>query len=711
MPSASETALEQTFADLANSRLRDLSPALLDYLVGFQLVKNNDDGSKAVGIFGFEIGDAWHYCPVFFFNGEIKGLDSIYSVDSDLFVPLNEDWVNAIINRRPNQVGEVNNQSREERGSRIPNYNRMRQLPGGTGGPSVMNKLSCQKIANDMQVVREDGIPTLPETLAEMGPEVTRGFIADIHKYPKLAQAVGLYYDIIDFGEATKLAAEKEDDITIISNVAQAGAEKLTDKQKETLVSEGVAVVDKRPEMKKSIVYKTVMKNTLQNPTSGGMYDVLMADGSIEKLLVLRLLSGNNYLVYDPESGKHAMIDGTLIHTLRVYEMAEFREDLKKESVEPSSVRAKDSVVFVNQNGDTTLGFRIEEANSGADDIKLLKVHSAYHLSGDTYGGWTIIDRMASCPAPWRYDKPSQRVIEILVTDAGSGAIRYLKDKLVVNNQRFRAIVLSKGDEYDYEKRFHAEDFGDYNTIQKALEKVASPVKVWSDGHEISVKDVKGTKTAGYASTLGYLMREHGCSADDAQAMIKEASRVPTLYRVKYAAAPMTFPDVDDTQSGNEMTQFHDSQSPRSNYETQQSPDNREFYGYQSPFAGGQGERDDGQSTQDKVQRASQTGQKEVFDASVLSSLVKSHNPTEMVERFLPAIVAGMDRLGRLGFMLNWHYEDFQDRYGKDDLMEFQDDLKSTFESLGDLVIFCKRKTLAGDPDSYGLGLNSTMVS
>ena len=111
----------------------------------------------------------------------------------------------------------------------------------------------------------------------------------------------------------------------------------------------------------------------------------------------------------------------------------------------------------------------------------------------------------------------------------------------------------------------------------------------------------------------------------------------------------------------------------------------------------------------ESVQRASQTGQKEVFDASVLGALVKTHNPTEMVERFLPTIVSGMDRLGRLLFLLHWHYEEFTERYGKEDLVDFTDDLKSSFESLGELVLFMKKRTLAGDPEFYGMGLNATM--
>ncbi len=98
-----------------------------------------------------------------------------------------------------------------------------------------------------------------------------------------------------------------------------------------------------------------------------------------------------------------------------------------------------------------------------------------------------------------------------------------------------------------------------------------------------------------------------------------------------------------------------------------------------------------------------------MFDASILSSLIKAHNPTELVERFLPTIVSGMDRLGRLLFLAHWHHEEFEDRFGKTDLIQLMDDLKSTFESLGDLVITMRKKTLAGDPEFYGLGMSASM--
>lgn len=719
MPDTAETALEQTFADLANSRLRDKSPALLDYLQGFQLLKNNDDGSKAVGIFGFEIGDSWHYAPVFFFNGEIRGMDALYSVDSDLFVPLSEDWVNAVINRRPDRLGEVDNRSRDERGTRVPNYTRLRTIPSGGGSLSGFNKISA-----DLMAPREsDPVPSLVDLLPEFGPKIATGFLEDVRRHPKLANLVQQYYDLADFETQLPKLAEKPEKVTIISSVSQAGAEKLTDSEKEKLVRGGLGVIDNRPDVEKAIVYTTKTKETMQNPGSGGLYEVLMADGSIKTLLVFSVMSGDSFLVYDPESGKHGILPGRHIWTIQQHDKPEFQKRLESESAAPSAVRPGDCVVFCNQNGDCTLGFEVEEANSSETDLKNLKVRASYWL--DAVGcGMIHYSRMdyLTGPAPWRYGKPSERVRDIVVTEAGSGQIRYLAHRLVVNERRFRALILNrvKGNElmsYDPEIKFHLSDFGDHTTVRAALDKVASAVRVWSDGHEISVRDNNGSHQFTATNAVAYFIRKHACSVDDARLIVEEAAREATSYRIwtpdlaKQAANMMSFPDMPDETDGSEMSQFHRGQIPLSLTEKSFSDNNRPYYQYQSPFGGGTDEDSAQPDTMSTIQSAAQTGQKEVFDASVLSALIKNHNPTDLVDRFLPTIVAGMDRLGRLLFVLNWNYEEFQDKYGKDDLTEFSDNLRSTFEALGDLVLFMRKRTLAGDKEYLGLGLNAPLES
>ena len=113
---------ERTFADLAYAALKSRAPMLMNYLQGWQLVDSSDDETKAVGIFGFKIGDQWVYKPVFFMNGEIKGNELLYLRDQDIFVPMQENWLNYIINRQPFVLGEKEPQTLEEMGYMQPNF-------------------------------------------------------------------------------------------------------------------------------------------------------------------------------------------------------------------------------------------------------------------------------------------------------------------------------------------------------------------------------------------------------------------------------------------------------------------------------------------------------------------------------------------------------------------------------------------------------------
>ena len=58
--------LEQDFARLAFMFVQDRAAPLMKYMLGFEVVNRNEDGSKAVGIFGFKTGKDYYYVPAFF---------------------------------------------------------------------------------------------------------------------------------------------------------------------------------------------------------------------------------------------------------------------------------------------------------------------------------------------------------------------------------------------------------------------------------------------------------------------------------------------------------------------------------------------------------------------------------------------------------------------------------------------------------------------
>ena len=99
------TSFEQAFSNLAHAYLRDSAPKLLDHEIGFQLLDRDRENTKAVGVFAFKVGSSWLYAPVFFLNGDLKGHELLYIKNQDMFVPLKENWINYLINRKPNILG------------------------------------------------------------------------------------------------------------------------------------------------------------------------------------------------------------------------------------------------------------------------------------------------------------------------------------------------------------------------------------------------------------------------------------------------------------------------------------------------------------------------------------------------------------------------------------------------------------------------------
>lgn len=752
---AAETQLESTFADIANARLRDIAPSLVPTVVGFQMVDCSDKGDKAVGLFGCEIGEKYFYIPSFFLNGELKSMTSIYSPDSDLFVPLTDDWVNELLKRKTDKLGTPDKKSDSERGSKNPNYYRLRQIPTGAGtnlgGESgLLSKRSetigaagvtdteakaivamMTKCAQAHERSTEDSLD-LPTALSAF-PKLAQAFVRDLQSNPKLAAYVQEFYSLLDFAvlDTPKTAADQED-IVIVSEVGQLGSDQLTDKQKEKVVAGGTAVVDKRPELKKSKVYRTEVKQQFTSATEGGLYDVLMADGSIEEFLIFKIASSEDMLAYELSSGRTCIIASQYLTTMTQHEPAEFRKRLEAEAVDADRVKAGDAATFVSQGGECSIPFVIDSAVSGANGIKTLKTSGRYYLPlgcgltsgmGSPYRSGPI-DRMNSARTVWRHEDVADRIKDIVVSDAGGGAIRYYEDRLAVNTRKFKALILNtqKKDDSDWpewtrkadDATLKKSDFGTPDTILKEMEKISCPLKMWSEDSYLVIRDFTGhAETLGKVAALGHLVRKHGCTEDDALTMIKESTLAPTTWRVKYAAHLLDVADPQDEGESGPMSSYHPTQFKTHVIDKATSDDNRPFYQYHSPFAGNDDQQGDDDASPQKsmkaVTDAAETGQKEVFDAGVLGALVKSHNPTELCDRFLPTIVAGMDRLGRINFLLHWNFSEFEERYGDKDLSEFKDNIQTCFEQLGDLVLFMKKKTLSGDPESYGLGLSSTI--
>jgi hypothetical protein len=106
----------------------------------------------------------------------------------------------------------------------------------------------------------------------------------------------------------------------------------------------------------------------------------------------------------------------------------------------------------------------------------------------------------------------------------------------------------------------------------------------------------------------------------------------------------------------------------------------------------------------DAIQRASDTGQKDIFDAGALGALINIHDISRELDSYMPDLIQAVDKLGRVLFLTYWHSEDFQERYGKQESVDLEDNIRSVFELLGDTVLDLRKKSPT-DEDLLGGGL------
>jgi hypothetical protein len=116
--------------------------------------------------------------------------------------------------------------------------------------------------------------------------------------------------------------------------------------------------------------------------------------------------------------------------------------------------------------------------------------------------------------------------------------------------------------------------------------------------------------------------------------------------------------------------------------------------------------REDIANTMQTAQQAGQNGQKEVFDTAMISGMLKSVRQDSLVERYLSTLVESVDALGRLLFNFYWHQEEFEDRYGKSDMPELEDSIRNAFESVGDVTLYLKEKTIESPFDDGDIDLD-----
>lgn len=422
----SDVSFEQAFSNIAHAVLQSKAPKLQDYEIGFQLLDRDEDDTKATGVFGFKVGSQWLLAPMFFLSGKIKGTELLYIKNQDLFVPLKENWINYLLNRRPVILGDGTDKDVRNIGVIPPDLRRLVESPSKYGSARMPNWVQnflpvyASLLRNPMQPFRSAkyaSVPSLPAFLKAAAPAVTatlvkmasasprflalleqfhgQDFLSDVVSTVSQRRDASRRRSVLAPGNKTAASATRESRQrrSVLSEhrehpvktgalrvidyaAAQADSSlrrQLSQRDLAKLASGDIVVHDKRASADMSTAYVERSKTVFTNPTETGLYDVVMGDSNTAKCLVIINPQGPNVRGHRATVVRLKDKQWSNTHPGRIwvtkhYESAEWRKFIKGLPTPTKLSPAKDSRhIMLNAAGNGTVPFRVDRTIGAAD--------------------------------------------------------------------------------------------------------------------------------------------------------------------------------------------------------------------------------------------------------------------------------------------------------------------------------------------------------
>jgi hypothetical protein len=800
-----DVPFEQAFSNLAHAFLRDKAPSLLDHELGFQMLDRNQENTKAVGVMAFKVGSHQLFAPVFFLSGDLKGHELLYIKNQDMFVPMKENWLNYIINRKPNILGSGVSRQTASMGVMQPDLNRLTQSPYKyascvrpflpkyahlctSGFGKAVDEFSehCRTRLDLSHFIKQAGLPMLQvlvDTL-QRKPKLAHAFdewhgigalqgavkeatvrlrnksvLDDPYKMVPKYQAPLTTGSLVDLMEKDAADSDKGPDpkqkvkiITFDSSMVVGDPEGPDEADAEKLLKDEVLIKDERTGDEVSVPYNIQVEQKLTNPDETGIYMLLTKPGEFKKCLIITNPHGpdgrqSHCLVIELETKDWCNADRDAVWVSgQTDEDALGGEDDwqtwfdKLPDTTSVSTDAKNRFVAIGPRRNATAPFGVEkEIGDKSYDVEFSTQSShrgflsagldKYHqraleigVSYDEYDKWRDGERV-HIDAKDGTDLRSNR--GDLYIPKGYKILKLketAEDKWRrTNRENSDCCVSDSVFPHDGADRSENQPIqpGTIMDAELSVMTKTSQLEILHDGSQYFVNGGNGLNEI---DSVIHLVRDHGFREDISRHMMKQAAshRVnlvesgPFRCRVKYAEPYLTdggpsAPAIPEPDRGGYNPMGWPGATQSTYEEEFVVPDLQASNTDPNIYNVNPANTPDPMDV-NAVQQAADSGQKEVFDVSMIGSMLKAVRDDTMIDRYLPDLVKGMDRLGRILFQFYWHQDQFADRFGKQDLPELEDSLRNAFEMIGDVTLFLKQKTIEPYPeeDANALDLGET---
>jgi len=753
--SPDQMQLEQDFGRLAYSFLSDRAGGLLPYVLGFEVVDREEDGSRAIGIFGFKIGDDYYYVPAFFINNQIKGMDLLYSKRTNLFVPLRESWINYITNRQTVSLGKNVDESKELRKDfENPRFDFLTTPPESSSGTpktaeskdasaaidsihdgfnkwNIMQQSLVDSLEKDSEFqtawacavsrLEKHDLPIektadnsrLIAWLGEKGGvRAVNSLMRTLTLSHDFAKAAMTFYprpETLMINEFSK-DLEPEKKATRITVLTQSdldsGDSSISEDGKKRLVRDGFTIHDTRDNEEKSEAYEIDYEQRFHNPDKSGLYNVLLRNGGTTKSWVF-MPSGSaksdSCVVVETANKNYFLAEPGAIF-VRGDEIEDQDKSAYSKTIMLSRMKIGQTYIMLDKNNCSSLPFKINAviAENGKRTKMRINWHSSSKIKRPTYGHdfetLHTEDKVVDLDSSGDY---------IQLAEYENGALTYSGTDTIVAPSGWRAFKLNTGKRSavdSYEARQIMEDMfqpGTLTDVTEALTKNALHTLLVGSDDSLEYymrfdNDFVDGPPVNYKTAAVKLVSRYGLKVDDAETMLKEArENFKSRRLIKLGQmVGVNMPPAPPQAMGSDQFTGATTVAPQVN---QMQGNMTGVPPLQNPVTpgfniGGEAQMDIGAAN--VAQQAAGAGQKQVFDHAAIGGLAHLYDSGSVIDSYVPELMQALDRLGRILFLFYWKNEEFAERYGSEELSEMEDMIRGVFKSYGDLVLKLRQRAI-----------------
>ena len=690
---------EQQMGTMTSARVGEKFPMLAPYVVGFELLKKDEDGTYGVGTMVYMMGNQAFYIPSFYNHGRFRTGEIIVLRDQQQFIPATEGLISYMKARYDKGAGTI-----------FPRF-KQNVEKGSPGSVKVkdddfpLNKgASLEKDTNDIFSVA-----------LSMGKQASAQLI-DI-----ITANTRIFNDFADFYGLDKIAAFKDEfekqhapkDTPLsawIVDPLDKQAMELTEDERKSLNMFGFLIKTARNEFP-GVDKEDKISEQFVSCNTDGVYEIISDNGDLNKAVVIRMKGddpwGPCYCGYKPNN-KFNSVPDSFLHpadhiddrkTLLIFEEGPDNKYQMCDFV-PTGRRVGDFSLTVDTL--KSLGKDITSADTMeygdiiiAMDGSTVRVQANMHKMSD--GSWTSYD-----------GEQTITINDALKHPRKSGMHITIPEGCVVIEEAGKAGTKPEGmswEEWDKKKaeeaakaRFNvAHPSNVQNALFNFINKRYVTVKIFSNGSSFTVSgDNSSPKDVSIKEASYKLAKDYGVDPLDAPYMVLES------YPKDGTSNTSVRWCIEKTAAGGDYSR---GASP---YDIPNLGYNEVSYdGPQTETIGSDGiipaQGATREQIMEQVQRAADSGVKEIFDVSVMKTLVSTSRPEALIGDYTSTILKMMDRLCRMLFLGYVQEDDFKTQYGDDKYEEYMETIRNSMDDLSELFVFVStRSVLADSMDTDG---------